>query len=99
MKKGGFLQALGVAAYCTAIGVFFWQANVLIGNPGIFAPILMLTLLSFSVLVCGLLVFYKPYKLFFGGKKNEAIDLVLSTTVWLFVFFVIVLITTWVTTR
>lgn len=84
IKKNGFLQALGVTAYCSLVGLLFWQGNHLFPkvNP-YFGPVMMLLLLSVSVLVCGLLVFYKPYRLFFAGKKKDAINLVLSTALWL----------------
>lgn len=94
-----FYQASGVAAYCMAIGIFLSQAGKLFGAPGMLAPVLILTLLSFSVLVCGLLVFYKPYKLFFDAKKKEAADLVVATTFWLFFYFILFLIITWVMRR
>lgn len=42
-------------------------------------------------LYCGLVVFYKPYRLFFDGKKKESVDLVLYTAGWLFAFFLIFL--------
>ena len=88
IEKLGLLQALGVVAYCTLIGLFIWSGGGLFGLMAPLAPILMLILFSFSVLVCGLLVFYHPYQLFFDGKKKEAADLVLYTTGWLAAFFV-----------
>lgn len=93
IKKQGFLQALGVAIYCTLVGLFFWIGDTLFGQMNsIIGPILMLILLSVSVLVCGLMVFYQPYRLFFDGKKKEAADLVIYTTIWLFAFFLIALV-------
>lgn len=88
--KQGFLQALGVALYCLLIGIFFWQAQYIFPkfNPPL-GPMLMLLLLSFSVLTCGVIVFYKPYLLFFDGKKKEAIRLVIGTAGWLFVFLLL----------
>lgn len=93
LVKRGFLQALGVTLYCSSIGLFFWTADKLFPkDPNFFAPVAFLLLFSFSALVCALIVFYEPYKLFFDNKKKQAIDLVLFTTGWLFVFFVIVFI-------
>lgn len=90
MKKAGFLQALGVTLYCSLVGLLFWQGNHLFPKVNqYFAPVMMLLLLSVSVLVCGLLVFYKPYKLFFANKKEDAINLVLFTSLWLFLFLLI----------
>jgi hypothetical protein len=86
IKKTGFLQALGVTIYCSLVGLLFWQGNHLFPRVNqYFAPVMMLLLLSVSVLVCGLLVFYKPYKLFFENKKKEAANLVVSTSFWLFI--------------
>lgn len=85
----GFVQALGVALYCSFVGLFFWKGNELFGKvPNFFGPVAFLLLLSFSVLICGLLVFYQPYRLFFDNKKKEAADLVLYSAAWLFAFFV-----------
>lgn len=91
-KLQGFLQALGVLLYCSLIGLFMFNANHLLGKTDNFSsPILFLLLLSTSVLICALLVFYKPYKLFFDNKKKEAISIVLTTAVWLFVFLALFL--------
>ncbi len=63
------------------------NANKLFGKvPNFFGPISFLLLFSTSALVCGLIVFYKPYLLFFAGHKKDAINLVVQTTVWLSVF-------------
>jgi len=87
IKKTGLLQALGVTIYCSLVGLLFWQGNHLFPKVNqYFAPVMMLLLLNVSVLVCGLLVFYKPYKLFFEGRKKDAINIVLSTSLWLFAF-------------
>lgn len=88
----GFVQALEVTLYCSLIGVLFWKGNEIFGKvPNYFGPVAFLLLFSVSALVCALIVFYQPYKLFFAGKKNEAVDLVLYTTEWLFGFFLIFL--------
>jgi len=90
--KQGFIQALGILTYCALIGSFFWNANKIFAPKDNFlAPIAMLTLFSTSALICSLIVFYKPYKLFFDGKKKEAIDVVLNTAIFLFVFLAIIL--------
>lgn len=92
-KKQGFLQAFGVALYIFLIGLFINNAEKFVGNIGLpFGPMLMLLLLSTSILICAILVLYKPYKLFIDGKKKEALETVISTTVSLFVFLVLFLI-------
>ena len=91
LVKRGFLQALGITLYCSSIGSFMWTMNKIFPkDPNYFGPVAFLLLFSFSALVCALIVFYKPYRLFFDDRKKDAIDLVLYTTCWLFVFLVLV---------
>lgn len=67
-----------------------WNGNHIFGQINNFlGPVLVLILFATSALICGLLVFYKPYRLFFEGKKKEAVSIVVHTTVWLFVFLAI----------
>jgi hypothetical protein len=56
---------------------------------GWFGPILVLLLFSTSALVCGTIVFYKPYKLFLRGKGTDAANVVISTVFWLFVLLLV----------
>lgn len=89
----GFFQALGVTLYCSFVGLFFWKGNELFGKvPNFFGPVAFLLLFSVSALLCGLIVFYQPYKFFFDNKRKEAADLVLATAGWLFLFFIIFLV-------
>ena len=88
VKKIGFLQALGVVAYCFLVGVVFSQGPRI--SPKVnsyFGPVVLLLLFSVSALICGLIVFYKPYKLFSSDKKKAAVDVVVFTALWLLVFF------------
>lgn len=86
--RSGFMQAVGVTLYCSLVGLLFWKGDEIFGKvPNYFGPVAFLLLLSVSVLVCGTIVFYQPYKLFFAGKQQEAADLVLQTAAWLFAFF------------
>lgn len=93
IERLGFLQAVGVALYCTLVGLFIWNGDNIFGTMSVFlAPVLMLILFSVSVLICGLSVFYLPYRLFFDKKRKEAADLVLYTTGWLAFFFLVFLL-------
>lgn len=84
------MQAFGIVAYCFLIGVFFWNADAVLGQTDTFlSPIVFLLLLSVSILVCGILVFLKPYKLFVAGKTKEALGVVISTAASLFVFLIL----------
>lgn len=90
VKKLGFLQAIGVIFYCSLVGILFWQGPRLFPriNP-YFGPVMFLLVFSTSVLICGLIVFYKPYKLFLANKRKDALDVVVFTSLWLlfFLFF------------
>lgn len=56
------------------------------------APIIVLTLLSFSVLVCSFISLGYPIKLFFIQKEyKKAIRVVAFTTVFLFLFLALVI--------
>jgi hypothetical protein len=86
----GLFQALGVVGYCSIIAFIMFNGGRIFGNMNnFFGPLAFLTMFSASVLVCGLFVFYKPYLLFFSEKKKEAIDIVFSTAVYLFIFLAI----------
>lgn len=90
MKLKGLYQALGIAGYCTLVATFIFNIEKILGDgpEEFFGPITFLLLFSTSALVCGLIVFYEPYRLFFlRNKKKEAINLVVATTAWLFVAF------------
>jgi len=90
VKSLGFLQALAVAGYCSLVGILFWKGNKIFGTtPNYFGPVAVLLLFSVSAMICGSIVFYKPYRLFFEGKKKDAAELVLITTGWLFAFFIL----------
>jgi len=90
LNKFGLFQAIGVAGYCSLIGMVLWQGgNIFPKVNAYFGPVMFLLLFSTSALICGLMVFYKPYKLFFEGKKKEAIEVVVSTALWLFLFLAI----------
>jgi len=99
LNKTGFLQAVGVVVYCAVIATIMSNGNKIFGNidNSYFGPLTFLTMFATSALICGLLVFYKPYLLFFEGKKKEAVETVLSTAASLFgfliLFFIILFLT------
>jgi len=89
----GLLQALGIAVYCSLVGLLMWKGESLFGNVANFAgPAAFLILFIVSALVCTSIVFYKPYTLFVDNKKKEALDLVLITTGWLAITIVLFLV-------
>jgi hypothetical protein len=89
-NKSGFLQAFGVLAYCSLVGLFILNAeNIIGGVDRTFGPIIFLLLFSTLVLICAVIVLLKPYKVFVEGKKKEALDIIVSTALWLFVFVIV----------
>src|SRR3989344_7283122 len=99
LKVQGLAQALGVTTYCGFVGLIFWKGNEIFGKMANYAgPVTFLLLFIVSALICAAIVFYQPYKLFFDGNlpagrqgKREAVDLVLATTGWLFISFLVFL--------
>lgn len=88
--KQGVKQSLGISLYCATIGSVMSNADTFFGKQDTFiTPILVLTMFSVSVLICALIVFKKPYELFFDGKKKEAINVVVYTAVSLFIILLI----------
>jgi len=89
----GFLQALGVAAYCAFVGIIFWKGNEIFGKMDVYVgPVTFLILFIASAMICALMVFYQPYLMFFAGKKKEAAETVVNTAAWLFLAFTALLI-------
>lgn len=89
----GFTQALGVTVYCSFVGVIFWKGNEIFGKVDRYVgPVTFLLLFIASAMICALMVFYKPYLLFFDGKKKEALETVVNTAAWLFIAFFLFLV-------
>src|SRR3970040_2248469 len=88
ITQRGFFQALAVSGYIFLVSLAIRYGETVFGEmENVAGPAAFLTLFSVSALICGLLVFYQPYQLFFSGKKKEAADLVLLTTAYLAGFF------------
>jgi len=89
-QKIGLLQALGVTLYCSLVGFLMWNGETIFGQmKSILGPITFLLMFLVSAMICGLLVFYYPYKLFTEGKKQAAASVILVTTVSLLVILII----------
>lgn len=90
--RDGLMQALGVLGYVTVFTVFMnYMSSEVSGPDPWWAPMLFLTLLCFSVLVCSLIVFYRPILLFLDKRGKEALKLVVSTTKWLGVLSIVII--------
>jgi hypothetical protein len=82
MKKvTGFTQATGVALYIGLVVTILGNGEKVFGKFNQFTGFaLMLLLLSTLILICALLVFAQPYRLFLDKKGKEALQLVIATT-------------------
>jgi len=89
-----FLQAFGLVLYCSLAGLLFWQGNTWFGpmnNP--LGPVLMLSLLVVSVLICALIAGGYPFLLFWNKKNTkEALTIVAYTAGWLLLFVVLFIV-------
>jgi len=98
-KKLGFLQAAGLYLYCGLIGLFFWKAPSIFGKQDNFSiPIIMLSLLVMSALICALIALANPIMIFWDEKKTKkAIKVVVYTVAWLVLFVFLTLTTLFLT--
>ncbi len=93
-NKIALLQASGIALYITLIAFFIRNLSNWFGKgpDTILAPLLMITLFSISVLICGFITLGYPIYLFWVKKEqSDAIRLVAYTTKWLILFFFVIL--------
>jgi Na+/serine symporter len=89
MKKP-FLRALSAVAYITALVLIISSfESKLPKEDTLLAPILMLSLLVFSVAVMGFLFFYDPLRLYIDNQKKEAVHFFLKTIGILAIFIII----------
>jgi len=81
MAWNPFVNALAAAAYIWSIGLFFnYMNSINHDTPDTFtAPIVMLSLLVFSVATMAFLFFYRPLVLLMENKKHEAIGFFVKT--------------------
>lgn len=89
-SKVAFLQALGIITYISII-VFFAFATEGHDNdtPHFLAPLLAMSLFSTSALICSMIVFYYPIKLYTQKKDfKEAANIVIQTALWLGLFVI-----------
>ena len=92
-SREGFVPAGGLVAYVGIVAIVLSHGNDWFrGIPPYAAIVLMLSLLSFSVLVCALIVLSGPYQLFVAKKGKEALALVVSTAAWLAMFVALIIV-------
>lgn len=78
MTKNPFLNALSAVIYICAVAMFVFHLPKGVDNT-VFAPIAMLSLLTFSAAFMAFTFFYQPVQLYLDGKKKVAVDLFLKT--------------------
>jgi len=92
LAKRSFIHAVGVCAYISLVAFAVTSRAGQNFPDNILAPLLMLTVLVFSVGVMGMLIFAKPLMMYLDGQKKEALWLVIYTLLWLAVFITIILL-------
>lgn len=89
----GFIQAIGVAIYCSLISLFLWTMGHNIENaPEIASGAVMLMLLVFSAAICGTLVFGYPVYLTFDKNIKKALQVLGYTFLYLLIIFILILL-------
>lgn len=80
-------HAAGAMLYISAIAWLLSNAKNLFGEAEavIWVPIAMLSLLTFSVAVMGVLIFGRPVMLYLNSQKKEAMNFLFHTLGWLLV--------------
>jgi hypothetical protein len=95
IKKVAFIQALGLIAYTSLVGMIMLNGNRWFGpmnKTPLLGPILFLTLFIMSALICALIAFTIPFRIFWDEKNTkEAIKMVVYETMWLALFVIIIL--------
>jgi len=91
--KTSFVNALGVAVYCSVVAYVMQNGEHLFGKmQNFWGPLSFLMLFVVSAAIVGSLVFGKPAMMYLGGEKKEAVRLLGYTLVWLFLATLILLI-------
>ena len=91
--KHASLNAIGTAIYVVLVASFLFYVPKALGlndtADTVLTPILMLSLLVFSVALVGTLIFGRPVLWYLDGRKKDSITLLFYT---LGVFFLIIMI-------
>ena len=84
----GFLQALGLTLYCSLVGIIMWQGNNWFGQMNnLLGPVLVLSLLVVSALICALIALGYPFLVFWDKKNTKGALMLIGYTIgWLVLF-------------
>jgi len=93
MSKNPLLNAFTASAYIVSVVLIMnFVTQPLRNKPDtMFAPLVVLFMLTLSVAVMAYLFFYQPLQLFIEGKKKAALDL-FAKTVGIFAIFTMVVL-------
>jgi hypothetical protein len=93
LRLVALLQAVGLGFYIALVSYFIWNAERWIGKMNSFwGPLLLLSLFSFSALICALITFGYAARLFWDEKRvKRALKLVLYTAGWLGAFVLLLI--------
>lgn len=90
----GVLQALGLVTYIGLIATIFNNSKNWFSHLNNFtAPIVMLTLLSTSILICGLITLGYPVRLFWIKKQPQKALKIVGVTVVSLVVLLVAIVT------
>lgn len=80
--------------YISLVVLFMSNAQVWVGqiDHTPFGPVVFLSLFVTSALICSLIVFARPYRLFLQKRGDEALELVLATVMWLALFLILMIL-------
>ena len=93
MTKNPFLNALLASLYIVLVAsLAFYAPKSIDRAPTVLVPIGVLSLFTLSAAVMGFLFFFRPFELYFAGKKKEALVLFLSTVASFAVITIVVFI-------
>ncbi|HSX19007.1 MAG TPA: hypothetical protein VLE91_02615, partial [Candidatus Saccharimonadales bacterium] len=82
MTKNPILNALCALLYITLVACVMVYATEKT-DPGktVLVPIAVMSLFTLSASVMGYIFLYKPFQLYFDGKKKQAVNLVFQTII------------------
>ena len=82
-------NSLAATAYIVMVATVFAFRFFGIEDKKVFAPMVAMLLLVFSVLVMGTVLLLPPLRLYLDGQKTEGVRLLLFTGMWMGIFMIL----------
>ena len=80
MTRNPLVNALLAIMYIVLVSLILYYGTLFkVGNHSFTAPIALISLFTLSAATMGYLFLYKPFVMYFDGKKKPALDLFLQT--------------------